>query len=172
MEESISRCLKGQFEIIPQTCTSNGYYTFIYLSELNFLKPILDADGWFMDLKSQISSYPPALKPSIIQTFMRRAGTWIHNFHYRSAIVRKDILFIAPIVVHTLMDIVQMIFAMNEIYFTGDKKLETSLRAMPYCPKALLEHLDFLLQYCKDSAMLEKQAAILEQIYDELQNRI
>lgn len=125
-----------------------------------------------MNLKSQISSYPPALKSSIVQTFMHRAGTWIHNFHYRSAIARKDTLFIAPIVVHTLMDMVQVIFAMNEIYFTGEKKLETSLRAMPYCPKSLLEHLDFLLQYCKDSAMLEKQAAILEQVYHELQGHI
>ena len=50
-EQAIARCLEGDFEIIPQTWTSNGYYTYIYLSEMRFLKPIHDPDGWLARMK-------------------------------------------------------------------------------------------------------------------------
>ena len=45
MDEVIDACLAGKYEIIPATWTSNGYYTFIYLCELSFLKPVWDPDG-------------------------------------------------------------------------------------------------------------------------------
>ena len=172
MEENVARAVRGEFEIIPQTWTSNGYYSFIYLSEVDFLKPILDEDHWLQNLKSQIKVYPPALKANIIQTFMSRAGTWIGNFHYRTALPRTDSLFIAPIVVNTLMNMVQVIFAINEVYFTGDKKLERALREMPYCPALLLDNLDLLLNLQKDSDRMTQQAEILEQIYNDLKAHI
>ena len=172
MEERVARAVRGEFDIIPQTWTSNGYYSFIYLSELSFLKPILDEDGWLQNLKNQIAVYPPALKANLISTFMRRTRTWIGNFHYQTALPRTDVLFVAPIVVNTLMNMVQVIFAINEVYFTGDKKLERALREMPYCPALLLDNLDFLLRFPHDEAHLKKQAELLEQIYADLQQHI
>lgn len=172
MEETVSRCLQGDFDIIPQTWTSNGYYSFIYLSELNFLKPLCDEDAWLHSLKASIRVYPPALKKRIIQVFMGRASTWIHNFHYQSAIARQDTLFIAPILIHTIMDMIQVIFAVNEVYFTGDKKLEAALRKMPYCPSDLTENLDLLLNCPKDDLLLQKQADLLARIYQDLQHHV
>ncbi len=169
MEEKVARAIRGEFDIIPLTWTSNGYYNFIHLSEVDFLKPILDEDGWLQNLKNQLTVYPPALKASIIKTFMYRAGTWIGNFHYHSALPRTDTLFIAPLVVNTLMDMVQVIFAINEIYFTGDKKLERALRKMPYCPALLLDNLDFLLTFPRNAEHLKRQAELLEQIYADLE---
>ena len=67
------------------------------------------------------------------------------------------------------MNMVQVIFAINEIYFTGDKKLERALREMTYCPALLLDNLDFLLSFPHDEAHLKKQAELLEQIYADLQ---
>lgn len=172
MEEKVDRAIRGEFEIIPQTWTSNGYYSFIYLSEVSFLKPILDEDGWLQSLKDRLSVYPPALKANIISTFMRRAHTWIGNFHYETALPRTDVLFIAPIVVNTLMNMVQVIFAINEIYFTGDKKLERALHEMPYCPALLLENLDSLLSFPHDEVHLKRQAELLKRIYSDLQQHI
>ena len=172
VRERVEECLDGRFDIIPQTWTSNGYYTFIYLSELHFIKPVWESDGFIETYKEKIKQYPEKLRKSIITCFLGRAGTWLYNFHYESAIKREDILFTAPIVLHTVLDMIQVIFALNRIYFTGDKKLEAALGAMPYCPRALTDHLAFLLQTSKDGEKLRKQYDILKEIYDDLRAKI
>lgn len=173
MDQVISDCLAGKFEIIPATWTSNGYYTFIYLCELSFIKPIWDPDGILADYQRNAANYPEPLRRAILETFMGRAGTWIDNFHYESAVRRGDILFTAPIVLHTVMDMVQVIFALNRTYFTGDKKLEAALANMPYRPEALGPiQLEILLTTARDPAHLERQRNILRRAWDELSQHV
>lgn len=99
---------------------------------------------------------------------MGRANTWIDNFHYESAVRRADILFTAPIVLHTVMDMIQVIFALNRVYFTGDKKLEAALSKMECCPAALRSNLAFLLSTPRDPEQLDLQRQLLRQVRDEL----
>ena len=169
MDLVVGDCLEGKFEIIPATWTSNGYYTFIYLCELSFIKPVWDPDGILAAYQQKAAVYPEPLRRAILETFMGRAGTWIGNFHYESAVRRGDILFTAPIVLHTVMDMVQVVFALNRIYFTGDKKLEAALEKMPYCPEALRpSQLDVLLTAARDTAQLERQRKLLKDAWEEL----
>ncbi len=167
-QKIVTDCLDGRFEIIPATWTSNGYYTYIYLCELSFVKPVYDPDGVLAELQQQAKQYPPKLRKAIVDTFMARAGTWLENFHYESAIKRADLLFCAPIVQHTVLDMVQVIFAINQRYFTGDKKLEQALQSMAICPRELLEHLPFLLSTPRDGQKLDRQRQILRRVYQEL----
>lgn len=172
MEKRVNECLNGQFEIIPQTWTSNGYYTFTYLCELSFIKPIWDPNGLIKNYQSKIKPYPQKLKMNIIDCFFSRANTWINNFHYHSAIRRQDILFTSPIVLHTVLDMIQVIFALNEEYFIGDKKLEAALSKLPYCPKELLENLEFLLSTSHNTEKLQKQYNILCSINNDIKTMI
>lgn len=172
MDQVVGNCLKGNFKIIPATWTSNGYYTFIYLCELSFIKPVWDPDGVLAAYQQKSAVYPEPLRRAILRTFIDRAGTWINNFHYESAVSRGDILFTAPIVLHTIMDMVQVVFALNRVYFTGDKKLETALANMAYCPEALCpSQLDILLTTARDTAHLERQRQILRQAWNELSQK-
>lgn len=168
MDRVVTDCLNGKFEIIPATWTSNGYYTFIYLCELSFIKPVWDPDGILAAYQQKAAVYPAPLRRSIIKTFMGRANTWIDNFHYESAVRRADILFTAPIVLHTVMDMIQVIFALNRVYFTGDKKLEAALSKMECCPAALRSNLAFLLSTPRDPEQLDLQRQLLRQVRDEL----
>ncbi len=172
MDAGIADSLNGTFSIIPATWTSNGYYTYIYLCEASFIKPVYDPDGIIARYNEQARVYPPKLKQAIIQEFMGRADTWLYNFHYESAIRRADLLFIAPILVHTVMDFVQVIFALNETYFTGDKKLEKMLAALPYCPQTLLENVEFLLSVPRDVDALLRQRELLRAVRTELAAKI
>ncbi|MCL2507700.1 MAG: DUF4037 domain-containing protein [Oscillospiraceae bacterium] len=172
LSQRVNECLDGKFEIIPQTWTSNGYYTFIYLSELHFIQPLYDPNEVIKTYKSKLKQYPEKLRESIVDCFFERANTWLNNFHYESAIQRSDVLFTAPIVLHTILDMIQVIFALNRKYFYGDKKLQSALARMPYCPVELLDNLEFLLSASSDSNILEKQCAILRDIRDELFARI
>ncbi len=172
MEQKTQKAIAGEFEIIPQTWTSNGYYTYIFLSELSFIKPISDPHSRLADMKKSVEVYPSRLKKAIIDTFFGRAWTWIGNFHYDTAVNRGDILFTAPIVLHTVLDLVQVIFALNETYFTGDKKLIKVLGTLPYCPKALIEQAEFLLTATTDPDALRKQQKLLYEIFFEIKEKI
>ena len=173
MDRVVGDCLEGKFEIIPATWTSNGYYTFIYLCELSFIQPVWDPDGVLADYQKKAAVYPEPLRRAILETFMGRAGTWMGNFHYGSAVRRGDVLFTAPIVLHTVMDMVQVVFALNRVYFTGDKKLEAALEKMPYCPEALRPgQLDVLLTATRDPAHLKRQQELLQEAWEELSGRV
>lgn len=168
IKQRADECLEGKFEIIPQTWTSNGYYTFISLSELNFIKPIFETDGFIQSYKEKLIRYPEKLRKSVISVFWGRANAWMHNFHYESAIKRCDYLFTAPIVLHTVLDMIQVIFALNKTYFTGDKRLVADLNALPYCPAKLKDNLLFLLSASDNEQHLQMQYDLLLKIRDEL----
>lgn len=168
MNRVVDGCLAGEFEIIPATWTSNGYYTFIYLCELSFIMPVYDPEGTLAALQKKAAVYPEALRRSIVETFWGRANTWLDNFHYESAIERQDVLFTAPIVLHTILDLVQVIFALNHTYFSGDKKLEVALSKLPACPAILLKELRFLLSAPETAESFARQRALLHLIRDEL----
>ena len=172
LRQRVDECLRGEFEIIPQTWTSNGYYTFIYLGELHFIAPLYDPDGLLAGYKNQLKQYPKPLRKAIIKQFMSRANTWLDNFHYETAIARADVLFTAPAVLHTVLDMIQVIFALNRQYFTGDKKLAQALAKLSDCPAALLDNLDFLLCASSDVNTLRRQREILREIRDELTAKI
>lgn len=171
-DRRVEEALAGHFEIIPATWTSNGYYTFIHVCELSFIKPVYDPEGRLAAYQKKVMPYPAALKQSIIQTFWARANTWLHNFHYDSAIDREDIWFCGPIVMHTVMDLVQVIFAVNNAYFTGDKKLVKALQALPYCPEVLLKNAAFLMSAPPDRIALQRQRELLRAVRDELKERV
>lgn len=165
VERMVQESLAGRFEIFPATWTSNGYYTFIYLSEFQFIQPLYDPDGILAEYKRRTEAYPEALRRGILRTFLERAGTWMDNFHYESAVRRSDILFAAPIVLHTVLDMLQVVFALNRTYFPGDKKLEAALAGLKRCPEALRTELDFLLRVSRDVREMERQRQLLHQIY-------
>lgn len=172
MEKETARAIDGQFEIIPQTWTANGYYSYIFLSELHFIQPVFDPNDRLAQMKKQVETYPPKLKKSIIETFFGRASTWIGNFHYDTAVSRGDILFTAPILLHTILDLVQVLFAYNEVYFTGDKKLMKTLPTLSYCPKALQENMELLLTASPDPDVLARQQKMLTDIYFEIKEQV
>lgn len=172
MDKRLKECLNGQFEIIPQTWTSNGYYTFTYLSELSFIKPIWDPKGLLQRYQDYIKPYPSKLKASIMDCFFDRANTWINNFHYQSAIKRLDILFTGPIVLHTVLDMIQVIFAINEEYFPGDKKLEAALTKLSYCPQELLDNMEVLLCASRNQDQLQTQCDILRRVMKDIEAKM
>jgi len=172
VDKIIADCLEGKFEILPALWTTNGYYTYIYLSEIDFITPIEDNFGIIDGYKNQLESYPKKLQASILKEFFARSNMWIDSFHYKSAIKREDILFTAGIVKNTVYDMVQIIFALNEEYFTGDKKLEYQLSRLEYCPHKLLDNLEFLMYAPKDAEKLEEQRNLLVAIRDRLQYKI
>lgn len=171
-DSDIQNSIEGNIEIIPALWTTNGFYSYICLSEIDFIKIIDDPYDIIKNYKSQISVYPPKLKEAILEQFFDRCNAWLDNFHYKSAIEREDIFFTGSIVKSTVLDMIQVIFAINEKYFTGDKKLEWQLNKLPYCPHKLSQNIEFLMSAPKNKEKLEQQRDLLIQIRDRLQYKI
>lgn len=171
-ESQFSRCLQGDFDIIPADWTTNGYFSYICLSEIHFVKPVADPFHILADYKSRCAAYPPLLQRAIAERFMGRSCFWLDSFHYLSAIEREDVLFTAPIVQHITLDLIQVVFALHEVYFTGDKKLVSQLQRLPRCPRVFLEHIEELMSSPKDRDHLRRQREILCQTRAALEEQI
>lgn len=172
LERRVADALAGKIEIIPQTWTTNGYYSYIYLSELRSLKAVYDPRGLLADYQRRVEVYPPKLRTAIVSTFLGRAGVWMRNIHYASAIEDEDILFCGPVAQHIVLDLAQVVFAVNETYFDGDRHLQASLAQLPWCPDALKNDLEFLLTCKKDRVVLRRQADELRALYAEICRRV
>jgi len=172
LKEILNDCENGNIRIYPEAWTINGYYNYVYLSEIEFVKPIEDPHDILAGLKERYKEYPPALKKAILDHFWPRSRTWIDNFHYRSAIERMDIAYTSGIVNQTIQNATQVLFALNERYFYGDKKLESQLRSLAFCPRALYEEMEFLLTACREVEHLRRQRELLKQAMAEIEEKL
>lgn len=167
----IHECLDGQFEIIPEDWTINGYYTFTYVSEISYVKPIWDPTDFIENTKKIIYPYSKRLKKSIIERFGGSMNHFTSYWEYQNAIVRRDLFYANHFVYRALINMVQVIYALNDAYYTGDKQIARKLAELPYCPAALLNNLSFLLSAPNDSMELERQRVLLSVIVDELNEK-
>lgn len=171
-ENTLNECLQGNIAIHPAFWTLNGYYSYICLAEIDFIKALEDPYNIISDFKNKVSQYPPRLKKAIIDEFWWRCNMWLDNFHYASAIKRMDIIYTSGCVQSTFHAIVQLLFALNEKYFNGDKKIEKQLAELEFCPKCLTDNIGFLLNSPRDVDMLQQQREILICIVNEIKSQI
>jgi predicted nucleotidyltransferase len=165
----IYESINGHFEIIPTDWTINGYYTFTYASEISYVKPVWDSSRFIENMKKIIYPYPQTLKKKIIEVFgQRMMYAPFHNYEYINAIKRRDLFMVNYFVTSTLLSMVQVIYALNNAYFTGDKQITKKLAALPYCPVEWLDNIEFLLSIPNDCDKLEQQRELLCNIAQEL----
>jgi len=170
LSKLVEECLSGSIRIAPETWTLNGYYNYICLSEIDFVQSIEDSYQMLSSLKEKIKTYPPALKRAILDHFWPKSRMWIDNFHYLSAIERMDIVYTSGIVNQTIHNMTQVLFALNENYFRGDKKLESQWRKLGFCPAALIDNVEILLTARRDVGHLKRQRDILKEVAEEIAN--
>lgn len=168
----VDECLQGKIKIFPASWTLHGYYNYVYLSEIDFIKPLEDAYKVVYNLKQKLKSYPLNLKKTIINEFWCKSNQWLNNFHYISAINRMDSIYTSGIVQQTFHSIVQVLFALNEKYFSGDKKIEKQLSDLAFCPRCLIENIEFLLASNKKVNLLQQQRRILCDTVSEIEVEI
>ncbi|OGO81647.1 MAG: hypothetical protein A2Y21_09555 [Clostridiales bacterium GWC2_40_7] len=164
----INECLDGQFEVKPAGWTINGYYTFTYASEISYVKPLWDPSDFIENTKKIIYPYPQKLKKKILEIFGGRVNSFSSNREYINAIRRRDLFMANYYVDSILLNMVQVIYALNDAYFTGDKQIAKKLAALTYCPNKLLENLEFFLSSHNDCDRLEQQRNLLCGIIAEL----
>jgi len=68
----------------------------------------------------QLQTYPDKLRNHMIKKHLDSALYWRHDYHYQNKVARQDTLFCAGLASLLAHNLVQVIFALNRVYYSGD----------------------------------------------------
>jgi len=145
IERSIAECREGVVKREFVTWTTTGFYNHCCLSDLTVMAALDDPFDVIARWKSAVAAYPPKLRKAIVGQHLAAAGFWPENFHYKSAIERRDVVYVTGIVQQVVHNLVQVVFALNEVYFPGDKRLDVAMEHLSQQPPELCERIRALL---------------------------
>jgi hypothetical protein len=134
IDRAISACREGIVTRELVTWTTTGFYNHCALSDIKVMLPVADQAGILARWQIEIAVYPPKLQAAIIGTHLAAARFWPHNFHYTSAVDRQDGIYTTGIVQQVVHNLIQVLFAVNQTYFPGDKKLASAIGHLARTP--------------------------------------
>ncbi len=94
-------------------------------------------------LQSKVTHYPQALKNKIINAFV-----WDAEFTFQVAkksAKRGEVYFVAGCLTRIASNLVQVLYALNETYFIGDKRLYRDVVQFSIMPQNFAEKLNNIL---------------------------
>ncbi|GAA4908957.1 uncharacterized protein DUF4037 [Stackebrandtia albiflava] len=135
VEGCVTDALAGRITTTPTVWTpGGGFHSHSVLADLATLRPLADPFGVVADWRSRLDRYPEALRRAIVARHLPTARFWPDNPHYLSAIARRDVVYTQSIVMQTVHDLVQVLYAVNGEYFGGDKRVAAHLAAFDRAP--------------------------------------
>jgi hypothetical protein len=152
------------------TWTTMGFYRHCTLSDLHNMCPVEDPFGILARWKAAVSAYPPKMRETILREHLRAAQFWPDNYHYRTAIERCDVIYTTGIVQQVVHNLIQVLFALNRVYFPGDKKLALALDHLPVKPAGTSQRIAELLLPCRGRSedVLDQQRRELRVLVGEV----
>lgn len=119
VERVVADCEAGETQTDFWQQASYGFYSPIYLAELHACRPLHDPTGVIGTLKERVAVYPLALRTSLV-----RGWLWTADFGHDQATklaARGDVYGTVGCLTRTAAALTQVLFALNETYFAGDK---------------------------------------------------
>ena len=153
------------------TWTAMGYFNHCTLSDLRHMVILEDPQSILAAWQAQVAVYPPALRNAIVETHLPAAQFWPDNFHYASAVARGDVIYCMAIAQQVAQNLIQVVFAFNEEYFPGEKKLARALDAMPRTPDRFAQRVEELVSPGRGpgAEMLERQRTELQALVRDVE---
>jgi hypothetical protein len=122
-----------------------GFYSVIYLAEMQICLPLWDPAGEIAALKAQVALYPAALKAKLINDHL-----WSAEFtllHARTFAGQGDIYNTVGCLTRAAANLTQVLFALNERYFQRDKGVMAAISAFPIVPADYTTQLEQILAH-------------------------
>ncbi len=119
LEQVIADCLRGNIESDFYQQPPYGFHSYIYLGELSICRPLYDPDGLLARLKQRIFSYPQPLQRAVISRFLW--GCQFDLAHAAKLAQQGDVYNAVGCFARVTAQIVQVVYALNDRYFVGDK---------------------------------------------------
>lgn len=142
IDAALGRWFSGAIEPEPMDWAIWGYHlpTDIY-NQVVLEDPYGVAEGW----KQSMRPYPEVMKAAIIKKYMDRLNYWRVDYHYKSKVERRDAVFLAAISASIVHDIMQVLFALNGVFFPGDGHNLSYAKGFGVKPQNLEERVERIL---------------------------
>jgi hypothetical protein len=118
-----------------------------------------------------MNPYPAALKTALIDKHMERLRYWRSDYHYKNKAERGDIIFLASLSVRLVHDIMQVMCAVNEIYYPGDGHNLNVAEHFAVKPADFETRIEHIL-YPDNSDRLLRQYNALMDIINDVENLV
>lgn len=109
-----------------------GFYSYIYCGEIQTCRVLFDPDASIARLKEDVTEYPEPLKKTIVD-----GNLWDAEFalsHCKKAAEHGEVLIVAGCLTRIASDLIQVLYAINEVFFVSEKKFlghEATFRLKP-----------------------------------------
>jgi len=140
---TIEKCINGIWENDFEQQPPFGFSSVIYLAETYYCQPLYNPHNIITGLKQSVAAYPPQLKQTIIQQALWSARFTIWQAGKFAA--KHDMFNTAGCFTRALKNIVEGLFAINELYSIGDKSAVKKLAMTDKCPHNLQQQIDGIL---------------------------
>jgi hypothetical protein len=117
IDAALDSWLAGEIKPIDKFWTIWGYHI---LTDINNQFVIEDPANIIAAWKERLKVYPPVLKQAILKKFLASLRYWRSDYHYAHKVERGDGVFLAGITSKLIHEIIQVLFALNETYYSGD----------------------------------------------------
>lgn len=120
-----------------------GFYSVIYLAEVQICMPLFDPEGVLARLKQRVAVYPPKLKEKLVSDCL-----WSAEFtllHGRGFAANGDIYNTAGCLTRAAGNLTQALFALNECYFMRDKRVMEKMASFRVLPEGYAADLERIL---------------------------
>jgi Nucleotidyltransferase domain len=147
VKSTIEKCRNGIWENDFEQQPPFGFSSVIYLAETRYCCPLYDPDHIIQELKGAVKDYPLKLKQTIIQQSL-----WSAEFALWQAdkfAGKQDMYNSLGCFTRASKNIIDALFALNELYSIGDKSAIQIISQMPKCPAKLNEQIEDILNIKK-----------------------
>jgi hypothetical protein len=169
MERTLRACAGGEIRREYVVWTVMGFLSYTALADVHSMRIVDDPRGMLAGWRQGVATYPEPLRDRILARFMAEAAFWPENFHYRTAVERGDVIYTSAIVQQVLQALIQAVFALNRVYFPGEKRLANAMKKLPSQPRDFARRVQALvIPAGADEAALQRQRRELAELVAEM----
>lgn len=132
VERTVEKAISGIWETDYAQQPPHGFSSVIDLAEIACSIPVYDVENVISRLKAKVKDYPSALKEAVVQRSLWSAEFTIAHTDYLSR--EQDTYNTFGCLSSAMKNIVDTLFALNEVYLIGDKRAINVLENSSYCP--------------------------------------
>ncbi|TGL38952.1 nucleotidyltransferase domain-containing protein [Leptospira perdikensis] len=163
IKRTIESSKNGIFENDYEQQPPYGFSSVIYLAETHYCIPLYDPENIIQKLKNEVKDYPLKLKQTIIQNSL-----WSAEFTLWQAdkfAKKSDLYNTVGCISRALKNIVDALFAINELYSMGDKNAIKVLEDALKQPEKLVETIEQVLSVNQNS--LKNNVGVLRNLFEQ-----
>jgi hypothetical protein len=165
VDAALDQWLNGEGKPNPLVWTIWGYHLLPDIYHQAIIEDPFDVIGAW---KRRLAAYPPKLKKAILDKHLASVRYWREDYHYQNKVARGDVIFLAGLSSRLVHDVVQILFALNEVYYVGDGQNLDFAEKFKVKPADLNARVRSILYPAPGEDMLEQQRERLVALIDDV----